>query len=43
MSGNPFLSRLRAGQLTLMMGIRSARTPDAVRIARATGHHAVLS
>ena len=42
MSGNPFLGRLRAGQLTLMMGIRSARTPDAVRMARATGHHAVL-
>jgi 2-keto-3-deoxy-L-rhamnonate aldolase RhmA len=41
-SGNPFLDRLRADQLTLMMGIRSARTPDAVRVARATGHHAVL-
>jgi hypothetical protein len=41
-SGNPFLGRLRAGRLTLMMGIRSARTPDAVRVARATGHHAVL-
>jgi 2-keto-3-deoxy-L-rhamnonate aldolase RhmA len=39
---NAFLGRLRAGQLTLMMGIRSARTPDAVRVARATGHHAVL-
>jgi 2-keto-3-deoxy-L-rhamnonate aldolase RhmA len=39
---SPFLSRLRAGQLTLMMGIRSARTPDAVRIARATGHHAIM-
>jgi 2-keto-3-deoxy-L-rhamnonate aldolase RhmA len=37
-----FLGRLRAGELTLMMGIRSARTPDAVRIARATGHHAVM-
>ena len=42
MPEQPFLSRLRAGELTLMMGIRSARTPDAVRIARATGHHAVM-
>ena len=37
MTEQPFLSRLRAGELTLLMGIRSARTPDAVRIARATG------
>lgn len=36
------LDRLRGGELTLMMGIRSARTADAVRIARSTGHHAVL-
>jgi len=42
MTEQPFLSRLRAGELTLMMGIRSARTPDAVRIARATGHHAIM-
>ena len=42
MTEQPFLSRLRAGELTLMMGIRSARTPDAVRIAHATGHHAIM-
>jgi 2-keto-3-deoxy-L-rhamnonate aldolase RhmA len=42
MTASGFTERLRAGQLTLMMGIRSARTPDAVRIARATGHHAVM-
>lgn len=37
-----FLARLRAGQLTLMLGIRTSRTADVVRIARATGHHAIL-
>jgi 2-keto-3-deoxy-L-rhamnonate aldolase RhmA len=36
------VERLRAGELTLMMGLRSARTPDIVHIARSTGHHAVL-
>ncbi len=39
---NPFLDRLRRGELTLMMGIRSARTTEIVRIAHATGHHAVM-
>lgn len=39
---NPFLDRLRAGDLTLMMSIRSGRTADVVRVAHATGHHAVL-
>jgi len=39
---NPFLDRLRAGELTLMLGVRGSRTPDVVRIAAATGHHAVL-
>jgi 2-keto-3-deoxy-L-rhamnonate aldolase RhmA len=39
---NPFLDRLRRGELTLMLGIRSSRTADAVRIARETGHHAVM-
>jgi 2-keto-3-deoxy-L-rhamnonate aldolase RhmA len=42
MTENSFLGRLRAGRLTLMMGIRGARTPDTVRVARASGHHAVL-
>jgi 2-keto-3-deoxy-L-rhamnonate aldolase RhmA len=39
---NPFLNRLRAGELTLMLGIRNARTTDVVRIARSTGHDAIL-
>lgn len=39
---NAFLDRLRAEELTLMFGIRSARTTDVVRIARETGHHSVL-
>lgn len=40
--GHALLARLRGGELTLMMAIRSARTPDAIRIAAATGHHAVM-
>jgi 2-keto-3-deoxy-L-rhamnonate aldolase RhmA len=39
---NPFLARLHAGQLTLMLGIRSSRTADVVRIAFATGHHSIM-
>ncbi|MGI5499336.1 HpcH/HpaI aldolase family protein [Lentzea sp. CA-135723] len=39
---NAFLERLHDGKVTLMLAIRSARTPDVVRIARATGHHSVL-
>ncbi len=39
---NPFLDRIRAGEPTLMMSIRSARTPDAIRIAHATGFHSVM-
>jgi 2-keto-3-deoxy-L-rhamnonate aldolase RhmA len=39
---NAFLERLRSGELTLMMAIRSARTTEIVRIAKATGHHAVM-
>jgi 2-keto-3-deoxy-L-rhamnonate aldolase RhmA len=39
---NAFLERLRAGELTLMLGIRSARTTDVVRIARETGHHSIM-
>ena len=31
---NPFLDRLRDGEPTLMLGIRSSRTADVVRIAR---------
>jgi len=36
------LDRLRSDELTLMMSIRSSRTPDAVRVAAVTGHQAVL-
>jgi 2-keto-3-deoxy-L-rhamnonate aldolase RhmA len=39
---NPFLDRLRRGELTKMLCVRAARTGDVVRIARATGHHAVM-
>lgn len=39
---NALLNRLRANELTLMMAIRTSRTPDIVRIAHATGHHAVM-
>jgi 2-keto-3-deoxy-L-rhamnonate aldolase RhmA len=39
---NAFLDRLRSEELTLMFGIRGARTTDVVRIARETGHHSVL-
>ena len=39
---NAFLERLRSGELTLMMLIRSARTTEIMRIAKATGHHAVM-
>ncbi|MET8830413.1 aldolase/citrate lyase family protein [Streptomyces sp. NPDC004610] len=38
----PLVARLRAGEPTFLMGIRSARTGDAVRIAASTGHHGVL-
>lgn len=38
---NKFLDRLRAGHLTLMLAVRSGRTQEAVRIAKATGHHAI--
>ncbi|MEQ7128011.1 aldolase/citrate lyase family protein [Actinopolymorpha sp. B11F2] len=41
-AGDDFLSRLRTGELTLMMGIRCGRTTDVVHMARSTGHHAIL-
>jgi len=37
-----FLDRLRAGEPSLMLAIRSSRTADVVRIAKSTGHHAVM-
>jgi len=39
---SPFLARLRNGQPTFMLGIRQARTTDICRIAKSTGHHAIL-
>jgi 2-keto-3-deoxy-L-rhamnonate aldolase RhmA len=39
---NQFLDRLAHGELTLMMGIRSARTTEVVRVASGSGHHAIM-
>jgi 2-keto-3-deoxy-L-rhamnonate aldolase RhmA len=39
---NRFLARLRAGEPTLLLGIRTSRTTEIVRVAHATGHHGVL-
>jgi len=39
---NAFLGRLRDGEPTLMLAIRSSRTADVVRIANSTGHHAIM-
>ena len=39
---NPFLDRLRGGELTLMLGIRGSRTADVVRIAQSCGYHAIM-
>jgi 2-keto-3-deoxy-L-rhamnonate aldolase RhmA len=39
---NAFLDRLRAGEPVLMLAVRSSRTADVLRIARSTGHHAVM-
>lgn len=39
---NAFLARLRAGEPTLMLGIRAGRGTEVVRIAQAAGYHSVL-
>jgi 2-keto-3-deoxy-L-rhamnonate aldolase RhmA len=39
---NRFLTRLRDGQPTFMLGVRHSRTTDICRIADSTGHHAIL-
>ena len=39
---NAFLGRLRGGEPTLMLAIRSSRTADVVRIAKSTGHRAIM-
>ncbi len=40
--GNTFLHRIRSGELTLQLAIRSSRTTDIVHIAKSTGHHSIL-
>lgn len=39
---NAFLERLRGGEATFMLVVRGSRTADVARIARSTGHHALL-
>jgi 2-keto-3-deoxy-L-rhamnonate aldolase RhmA len=39
---NAFLDRLRGRAPVLMLAIRTSRTADVVRIAKSTGHHAVM-
>jgi 2-keto-3-deoxy-L-rhamnonate aldolase RhmA len=39
---NEFLGRLRGSDPVLMLAIRSSRTADVVRIAKSTGHHAIM-
>jgi 2-keto-3-deoxy-L-rhamnonate aldolase RhmA len=39
---NAFLDRLRDAEPVLMLAVRSSRTADVLRIARSTGHHAVM-
>jgi 2-keto-3-deoxy-L-rhamnonate aldolase RhmA len=39
---NPIMTRLRNGQPTFQLGLRSARTTDVVRVAQSTGHHSIL-
>lgn len=41
-TGSPFLDRLRAGELTLMLAVRGSRTTEIVHIARSTGHHSIM-
>lgn len=39
---NAFLDRLRGREPVLMLAVRSSRTADVIRIAKSTGHHAVM-
>jgi 2-keto-3-deoxy-L-rhamnonate aldolase RhmA len=39
---NAFLDRLRGADPVLMLAVRSSRTADVIRIAKSTGHHAVM-
>lgn len=38
---NSFLARLTRGEPIAILGVRHARTPDIVRLAKASGHHAI--
>jgi 2-keto-3-deoxy-L-rhamnonate aldolase RhmA len=40
--GSGLLEKLRRGELVTAMMIRSARTPDAVRVAHSTGHQSII-
>ncbi|GGM78633.1 aldolase [Dactylosporangium sucinum] len=42
MQTSDFLGRLRRGRQILMLGIRQARTTDIIRMAKSSGHHAVM-
>lgn len=39
---NPLLDRLREGEFTLILTVRGSRTADVLRIAKSTGHQAVM-
>jgi 2-keto-3-deoxy-L-rhamnonate aldolase RhmA len=39
---NAFLDRLRGSDPVLMLAVRSSRTADVLRVAKSTGHHAVM-
>ena len=39
--GHPLMQRLARGEPVAAFGIRMARTPDVVRLAKASGHHAI--
>jgi 2-keto-3-deoxy-L-rhamnonate aldolase RhmA len=39
---NAFLDRLRGNDPVLMLAVRCSRTADVIRIAKSTGHHAVM-
>jgi 2-keto-3-deoxy-L-rhamnonate aldolase RhmA len=39
---NAFLARLRGADPVLMLAVRCSRTADVIRIAKSTGHHAVM-
>jgi len=39
---NTFLDRLHGNDPVLMLAVRSSRTADVIRIAKSTGHHAVM-